>query len=91
MCGLEPNHMLATKQLYGKKLQEEIITIALTINADGSTKLPPFAIHKYDFPRAFSRRNILNPDNVRINSKAWMTTILFEKFLLDFERRIRLA
>ena len=76
-------------------MQKERITIALTTNADGSTKLPPFVIHKYARPRAFTRRNISNPDNLGIlwnsNSKAWMTTILFQKFLLDFERRMRLA
>ena len=87
MCKLEPNH--------GKKLQKEWITVALTTNADGSTKLPPIVIQKYARPRAFTRRNISNPENLCIlwnsNSKAWMTTILFEKFLLDFERRIRLA
>ena len=95
MCMLEPNCTLATKRLSGKKLQKERITISLTTNADGSTKLPPFIIHKYARPRAFTRRNISNPDNLHIlwnsNSKAWMTTVLFEKFLLDFERRMRLA
>jgi hypothetical protein len=95
MCMLEPNRMFATKRLSRKKLQKERITIALTTNADGSTKLPPFVIHKYVYPCAFTRRNISNPYYLRIlwnsNSKAWMTTILFEKFLLDFERRMRFA
>jgi hypothetical protein len=74
MCRLEPNRTLATKRLSGKKLQKERITIALTTNADGSTKLPPFVIHKYARPCAFTRRNISNPDNLGIlwnsNSKA---------------------
>ena len=66
MCMLEPNCTLATKRLSGKKLQKERITISLTTNADGSTKLPPFIIHKYARPRAFTRRNISNPNNLCI-------------------------
>ena len=62
MCRLEPNRTLATKRLSRKKLQKKRITIALTTNADGSTKLLPFVIHKYAHPRAFTRRNISNPN-----------------------------
>lgn len=92
---LEPNRTLATKRLAGKKMQKERLTIALTCNVDGSVKLPPFVIYKYQRPRAFTKRNIANPNNLGIlwfhNKKAWMTTALFEKFLLDFERRMSLA
>jgi hypothetical protein len=92
---LEPNRTLATKRLAGKKMQKERLTIALTCNVDGSVKLPPFVIYKYQRPRAFTKRNIANPKNLGIlwfhNKKAWMTTALFEKFLLDFERRMSLA
>ena len=92
---LEPNRTLATMRLFGRKLQKDRITIALTTNADGSTKLLPFVINKYACPRAFTRRNVSYPNNLRnhwnFNSKAWLTIILLEKFLLDIERRMRLA
>jgi hypothetical protein len=64
-------------------------------NANGSMKLPPLIICKYARPRAFSRRNISNPSNLGIlksgNTKTWLIIALFEKFLLDFERRMSLA
>lgn len=75
---LEPNRTLATHRLSGRKKQKERLTIALTSNADGSIKLPPFVINKFVKPRAFSQRNIVNPQNLGIlwaaNKKAWMTT-----------------
>jgi hypothetical protein len=55
---LEPNRTLATKRLAGKKMQKERLTIALTCNVDGSVKLPPFVIYKYQRPRAFTKRTL---------------------------------
>jgi hypothetical protein len=89
---LEPNRTLATKRLSGKKKQKERITVALTANADGSIILPPLVINQYLKPRAFTSRHILNPENLGIqwyaNKKAWMTTQIFEQFMLYFERRM---
>ena len=89
---LEPNRTLATKRLSGKKKQKERITVALTANADGSIMLPPLIINQYLKPRAFTSRHILNPSNLGIqwhaNKKAWMTTQIFEQFILSFERKM---
>ncbi len=57
--------------------------------------LPPLIINQYLKPRAFTSRNIHNPENLgskwAANKKAWMTTVIFEQFILDFERRMVLA
>ncbi|KAL3692835.1 hypothetical protein R1sor_006486 [Riccia sorocarpa] len=92
---LELNRTLATRSISGKKKSKSRLTIALTANMTGTWKLPPFVVYKYVNPRAFSCRSIRRPDNLGIllsaNSKAWMTIKLFEKFLLDFERRLKEA
>ena len=92
---LEPNRTLATMRLSGKKKQKDRITVALTANATGTICLPPLIINQYLKPRAFTSRNIHNPENLGIkwaaNKKAWMTTVIFEQFILDFERRMVLA
>jgi hypothetical protein len=89
---LEPNRSLATQRLAGKKQQEERITVALTVNADGTCKLPPLVVSTSLLPHAFSSRHIVCPENLGIlwfaNEHARMTMRCFEKFLLDFERRM---
>ena len=66
--------------------------VALIANVDGSIILPPFVINQYLKARAFTNRYILNPKNLGIqwhaNKKAWMTTQIFEQFMLYFERRM---
>ena len=69
--------------------------MALTANGDGSICLPPLVINKYSSPRAFTSRHIENPENLGIvwaaNKKAWMTTIIFERLMLDFEKLMVMA
>ena len=62
---LEPNHILATKELAGKKMQKERLTIA-TCNVDGSVKHLFFVILKYQCHRVFTKRDIANPNNLGI-------------------------
>ncbi|KAL2644591.1 hypothetical protein R1flu_012178 [Riccia fluitans] len=92
---LEPNRTLATRSISGKKKPKNRLSIALMANMTGTGKLPPFVVYKYINPHAFSCRSIHRPENLGLlwsaNSKAWMTIKLFEKFLLDFERRLREA
>ncbi|KAL2630849.1 hypothetical protein R1flu_015535 [Riccia fluitans] len=92
---LEPNRTLSTRSISGKKKSKNSLSIALTENMTDTWKLPPFIVYKYSNPRAFSCRSIRRLENLGIlwsaNSKAWKTIKLFEKFLLDFERRLREA
>ena len=82
-------------RLSGKKKQNERITVTLTANATCSICLPPLIINQYLKPHAFTSRNIHYPENLDIkwaaNKKAWITTVIFEQFILDFERMMVLA
>ena len=68
---------LASKQLYGKKLQQE--RIALITNMICTLKFPPFVINKPYKPHTFIGTNITNPKNLgniwRADAKAWMTLL----------------
>ncbi|BFI22970.1 hypothetical protein MPTK1_8g17760 [Marchantia polymorpha subsp. ruderalis] len=92
---LEPNKGLAAKRTSFLKKANERITVALTANMDGSMKLPPLVINKYNRPHAFASRNISNPVNLGVlwhaNRLAWMSITIFEKFLQDFENRMMFA
>ena len=75
-------------RLSGKKKQKERITVVLTPNASCVICLPPLIIDQYLKPRVFASKNIHNPENLDIkwaaNKKAWMITVIFEQFILDF-------
>ena len=73
---LLPNKTMTRKgQLCtGGKLSKERITVLLTANADGSEKLKPLVIGKYENPRCF--KNIKKkslPVDYYSNKSAWMT------------------
>ena len=80
---LGPSYTLATTKLSGTKKSKDRLTVALTSNATGSTKLKPFVISKVNRPRCFGKT--YNPDT----AKAWMTSDLFQDWLKDFDRQMR--
>lgn len=89
---LGPNYTLATTKVSGTKKSKDRITVALTSNATGTTKLKPFVISKVNRPRCFGKT--YNPETYvryRHNAKAWMTSELFQDWLKDFDRQMRLA
>ena len=92
---MEPNRTLATSRLSGRKKQKERITVAFTANATSTICLHPLIINHYKKPHAFTSRHIHVPENLGIswtaNKKAWMTTEIFESFMLDFDRRMVIA
>jgi hypothetical protein len=51
-------------------------------------KVPLLVIGKYAKPRDFKRANRL-PVEYRANRKAWMTSTLFDEWLLRFDKRMR--
>ena len=89
---LGPNYTLETTKVSGTKKSKDRITVALTSNATGTTKLKPFVISKVNRPRCFGKT--YNPETYvryRHNAKAWMTSELFQDWLKDFDRQMRLA
>lgn len=89
---MSPDRTIATRQLEGNKKSMIRMTIALTANADGSEKLEPLFIGKSLKPRAFKGKS---PEQLgisyRANQKAWMTSLIFQEWLQNFDRKMRIA
>jgi hypothetical protein len=68
------------------------MSVALCTNANGSEKLEPFFIGHYLKPRAFQKKSAEQLGlYYRASCKAWMTALLFQEWLLKFDRKMRLA
>jgi hypothetical protein len=87
---LQPDRSLATCQTSGGKKSKDRITIALTVNADGSEKLEPWIIGRSKNPRCL--KHIKNRRNLRIvyeyNKTKWMTGAICERFLRWFDNKM---
>jgi hypothetical protein len=76
----------------GVKGIKKRITYALTTNADGSEKLPPFIIGKAKSPHAFNKKTSTQLGFLyRNNAKAWMTTVLYCEWLRNVDKDMRKA
>ena len=88
---LQPNRSLATQQMSGGMRSKDRITIALTVNADGSEKLEPWIIGRSKNPRCL--KHIKNWKNLQIiyeyNKSKWMTGAICERFLHWFNNKMR--
>ncbi|XP_057657380.1 tigger transposable element-derived protein 4-like [Diorhabda carinulata] len=70
------------------KISKERITVLVAANMSGSEKRKLFVIGKSKNPRCF--KNVKNlPVDYYNNQKAWMTTDLFNKFLLDWDKELK--
>ena len=88
---LEPDRTLATKRLARRKVNKERPSVALCANADGSHKLKPLIIGKFERPRCFKNIRIQTmPMTYRNNAKAWMITLLFQEWLREFDHLVGL-
>jgi len=80
---------LATKQLEGKKKMKQRLSIAICCNGDGTDKLPLLVVGKSANPRCFKG---VDKDNLGVsyssNSKAWMTSTLFQDWLRGFDQKM---
>ena len=86
-CLPDKTHVFKNEKCAGGKLSKERLTVLVTASMTGE-KLPPLVIGKSANPRFF--KNVKNlPVPYEANSKAWMTSTLFEKWLrkLDFQMR----
>ena len=72
---------------HGAKQPKSRITVLVGANMDGSDKLPLYIIGKSKNPRAF--KNVTVPLQYESNKKAWMTSVLFENWLTDLDKRMR--
>lgn len=81
---LLPSRTLALRneKCHGGKLNKVRITILLTTNLDGSSKLSPLVIGKFHSPLCLRGRSYL-PVTYTFNKKAWMSRALFETWLRE--------
>lgn len=86
---LQPNKTLTYKgdPCHGGTKSKQRITVLLTCNADGSEKLDPLVIGKFSKPRCFKNIKKL-PTKYGANSNAWMTSVIFEEYLLHLDRQM---
>lgn len=86
-----PTKTLALKsvQCKGGKLAKERLTVALCVNGAGE-KEQPLVIGKSLTPRCFKNADatILASVTYRANKKAWMTTSIFEEWLLNLDKKM---
>jgi len=61
---LEPDTILATTRLSGRKKSKERLAVALCANANGTDKLKPPVIGKYLNPRCFKHINRNNHEGM---------------------------
>ena len=86
-CLPDKTHVFKNEKCAGGKLSKERLTVLVTASMTGE-KLPPLVIGKSANPRCF--KNVRNlPLPYEANSKAWMTSTLFEKWLrkIDFQMK----
>lgn len=84
-----PSKTLALKsdKWAGGKIAKDRITVHICANVTGSEKIPLLVIGKSAKPRCFKNVKTL-PVEYR-NKKSWMTTVLFEEWLLKLDRRMK--
>ena len=75
---------MATHKVSGKKNKFQI-TIAFACNSTGTDKLCPFFIGKFARPRCFQKKTGRELSfYYRNNKKAWMTSVLFEEWVIGW-------
>ena len=86
---LPPNKTLSTVRNNGKKIVKSRVTVTLCCNASGSEKLEPMIIGKFIKLRCFKGVEIEKRGIVyATNSNAWMTVIIFNEWLHQFNLRM---
>ncbi|GFY15329.1 tigger transposable element-derived protein 6 [Trichonephila clavipes] len=81
-CLPEKTFTFKKEKCHGGKHSKERLTILLAVNMDGSEKITPLVIGKSAKPRCFKGINSF-PTKYHSNKKAWMTTQLFNEWLVS--------
>jgi hypothetical protein len=70
-----------------EKSSKDRVSVFLCSNMDGSEKLKPIVIGKYQTPRCLKNKKRL-PVVYRYNKNAWMRSEIFKEFLIKFNRKM---
>lgn len=87
---MPPDRGLATQSTHGVKKVKDRISIACTVNADGSDKYHLAFIGRYACPRSFNKKT---PAKLGIeyhhNKTSWMTSEVFQSWIGQLDRRFQ--
>ena len=87
---LAPDRTIASRQMEGMKKDKTRVSVALCANSDGTEKEKLMIIGHSAKPRAFNKKTGQQLGfYYRFNQKAWMTALLFQEWLLNFDSRMR--
>lgn len=87
---MPPDRGLMDQQTAGVKGIKSRLSFALTMNADGSEKLQPLIIGKFERPRPFKNKYGHQLGiYYRNNAKAWMTTVIYQEWIRNWDSRLR--
>jgi hypothetical protein len=86
---LMPSKSLCSKIRKGCKNYKDRLSLLLCCNKDGSEKLTPLIIGKYKTPRALKTFNFNFYCEYAANDSAWMTISLFNRFLINFDLKMK--
>ena len=80
---MPPDKGLATKQMSGKKGNKDRLTLAFTVNADGSERLPPLFIGHHQRKRCFRGKSAKDLGFYYFwNKKGWIMSSIFQKYMI---------
>ena len=81
--------MLCQRKPASSKKAMEHLTVMVCTNKDGPDKKNLLVLGKSQRPRCFKGLDITKlPVTYKANSKAWMTSILFEDWLKEWDRQL---
>lgn len=84
-----PERGLATQQMPGVKVDKCRMTIALTVNADGTDRVPLWIIGTAARPRCMKNVDLSSLRcHYRNNKKAWMNSAVMTEYLEWFDKRM---
>ncbi|XP_062538252.1 tigger transposable element-derived protein 4-like [Armigeres subalbatus] len=86
-CLPDKTYAFKSESCHGGKYSKQRLTVLCATNMDGTDKLPLLVIGKSRNPRCFKNVKSI-PVAYRANSKAWMTSMLFEEWILEFDKRM---
>jgi hypothetical protein len=87
---LPPDRGLSNLKYSGVKGKKVRLTYALTTNATGTETLPPLIIGHAEKPRAFHGKTGAQLGfYYRKNAKAWMTTLVYQEWLQQWDAQLR--
>ena len=89
---MEPSKTLSVHPLKGTKQPKDRVTMLLTCNATGTSKLVPTLIHKYKNPRCMKTSDKASlPVYYYWSSSAWMQSNIFSHWLRKLNNDMRTA